>query len=167
MIKSSQILLEFFPLNFQHSWIQRLLLNYKSTGPTSQSPRLEFKVHTWLVFYQKCWNILLNITGLLENMKSLLKSKKGFLSILERMASASLNITASVFLRTMLSVRLHEARLIERESRDRFRPLILNSKQILELDKNYSNIRQFHFIIKDMADRLDHMRAPFDNLSCT
>lgn len=93
--------------------------------------------------------------------------KKGFLSILERMASASLNITASVFLRTMLSVRLHEARLIERESRDGFRPLILNSKQILELDKNYSNIRQFHFIIKDMADRLDHMRAPFDNLSCT
>ena len=75
------------------------------------------------------------------------------------MASASLNITASVFLRTMLSVRLHEARL--------FGPLILNSKQILELDKNYSNIRQFHFIIKDMADRLDHMRAPFDNLSCT
>ena len=90
--------------------------------------------------------------------------KKGFLSILERMASASLNITASVFLRTMLSVRLLETSLFER---DGFRPLILNSKQILELDKNYSNIRQFHFIIKDMADRLDHMRAPFDNLSCT
>ena len=98
-------------------------------------------------------------------MKSFLKSKKGFLSILERMASASLNITASVFLRTMLSVRPNEPGVSERVE---LRPLMVNSKQILELDKNYC-ITYADCILssKIWLIELNHMRAPFDNLSCT